>query len=115
MAPGSGQLRTVVGYLRQVAGADRVNDLDDRELLRRFAETREEQAFAVLMRRHGRMVWGVCRHVLGHDQDGEDAFQATFLTLACRAGSIRKAEALASWLHGTAYRIALRARRDAAR
>jgi RNA polymerase sigma factor (sigma-70 family) len=111
---GTGQMENVVGYLRTVAGADRDKNLEDRELLRRFAETREEQAFAVLMRRHGRMVWGVCRHVLGHDQDGEDAFQATFLTLACRAGSIRKAEAVASWLHGTAYRIALRAKRDAA-
>ena len=101
----AGPLRTVIGYLRQVVGADSVKEFDDRELLRRFAATREEQAFAALMRRHGRMVWDVCRHALAHEQDAEDAFQATFLTLACRAASIRDAAALPSWLHRTAYRI----------
>ncbi len=61
------------------------------------------------------MVLRVCRRVLRQEQDAEDAFQATFLVLAKKAGSIRKTEALASWLHGVAHRVALRARRDAGR
>jgi len=88
--------------------------LFDAELLTRFVACRDAEAFTALMQRHGRMVWRVCRHVLRHEQDAEDAFQATFLVLARKAGSIRKNTAVASWLHGTAYHIATRARRDAA-
>jgi RNA polymerase sigma factor (sigma-70 family) len=98
-----------------VAGAQSTRALTDAQLLRRFAADREEAAFAALMQRHGRLVWGVCRHVLGREQDAEDAFQATFLVLARRASSIFKAESVASWLHGVAYRVAVRARRAAAR
>ncbi|HEY7315344.1 MAG TPA: sigma-70 family RNA polymerase sigma factor [Gemmataceae bacterium] len=109
----SGQLPAVLEHLRQWA-APESGSLSDAELLARFAAGREEAAFAALMRRHGRMVWGVCRHVLRHEQDAEDAFQATFLVLARKAGSIRKGTAVASWLHGTAYHIATRARRNTA-
>jgi RNA polymerase sigma factor (sigma-70 family) len=84
-------------------------------LLHCFIAHREESAFATLMQRHGRLVWGVCRHVLRHVQDAEDAFQATFLVLARRASSIRKGESVGSWLHGVAYRVAVRLRRAAAR
>src|SRR5262249_44586286 len=87
----------------------------DAVLLQRFAIQREEGAFTTLVQRHGRMVWGVCRHVLQHEQDAEDAFQATFLVLARRAGSIRRSEAVGSWLHGVAYRVAQKARTRAAK
>ncbi|HEY7153868.1 MAG TPA: sigma-70 family RNA polymerase sigma factor, partial [Gemmataceae bacterium] len=109
----SGPLPAVLEHLRKWASLE-VGVLSDAELLARFAAGREEAAFAALMQRHGRMVWGVCRHVLRHEQDAEDAFQATFLVLARKAGSIRKGMALASWLHATAYHIATRARRNAA-
>jgi RNA polymerase sigma factor (sigma-70 family) len=83
---------------------------DDPELLRRFVEARDEAAFEVLIRRHGPLVIDVCRSVLPNAADVEDAFQTTFLLLARKAGSIRKAASLASWLHGAAYRTSCRAR-----
>src|SRR5262249_25703314 len=91
------------------------NERSDQELLRQFQRGRDQTAFAILVDRHGPRVLRVCRHVLGHEQDAEDAFQATFLVLATRAGSIRKRDALAAWLHGVAHRISMRAKRSAAR
>jgi RNA polymerase sigma factor (sigma-70 family) len=90
-------------------------DQSDSYLLQRFVGERDESAFEVLLRRHGGMVWGVCRRSLEHEQDAEDVFQATFLLLAQQASRIRKPEALASWLHGAALRLAQRAKRDLAR
>jgi RNA polymerase sigma factor (sigma-70 family) len=84
--------------------------LTDDELLTRFVATREEGAFTALVRRHGPMVLGVCRRVLGHAQDAEDAFQATFLILARKAASAVPSGAVGNWLYGVAYRTALAAR-----
>jgi RNA polymerase sigma factor (sigma-70 family) len=106
-------LGTVLRHIRNLAVAPGTGELTDKQLLQRFADRQEEDVFAALMQRHGQLVWGVCRHVLRHEQDAEDAFQATFLVLARHSTTIRKQEALASFLHGTAYRIALRARRAA--
>lgn len=86
--------------------------LADGQLVERFAAKREEAAFAVLVERYGPMVLGVCRRVLHHVQDAEDAFQATFLVLARQAGSLRRPDAVGAWLYEVAYHIAARARRD---
>src|SRR5438094_1572842 len=82
----------------------------DTQLLAYFVATRAESAFAALVRRHGPMVLGVCRRVLRHHQDAEDAFQATFLVLARKARSVVKRGSVGSWLYSVAYHIALRAR-----
>jgi RNA polymerase sigma factor (sigma-70 family) len=100
-------------YIRGVAPASA--DVPDREYLDRFARNRDESAFAALVGRYGASVWSVCRRLVDRDQDAEDAFQATFLTLARKAGSIRGRGSLPAWLHGVARRIAANLRRDARR
>src|SRR4051812_28206022 len=81
----------------------------DADLLRRFVATRDEAAFALLVRRHGPMVFGVCRRTLGHTHDAEDAFQAVFLVLARKAHTIRP-DGVGRWLYGVAVRVANKAR-----
>src|SRR5271166_4261623 len=104
------RLATVLRALWRIGASRAVQGLTDGQLLDRFNATRDEAAFGDLISRHGRLVLGVCRRVLRHEHDAEDAFQATFLILARKAGSIRKREALGSWLFGVARRIALKAR-----
>jgi RNA polymerase sigma factor (sigma-70 family) len=87
----------------------------DADLLRRFAADRDEAAFALLVQRHGRLVWAVCRHLTRSDAEADDAFQATFLVLLRNAGKVREAGKLSAWLHGVAYRVCSKARQSAKR
>ena len=105
-------------YLRTLYRVGVVGDLTDGQLLERFVAGRDEAAeagFAALVERHGPMVLRVCRQILGDAHDAEDAFQATFLVLARRAGLVRKRESVASWLYGIAHRVAKRSQADSAR
>ena len=88
--------------------------LSEGQLLRQFA-TGDAAAFEALVSRHGPTVLGVCRRMLYETRDVEDAFQATFLVLLRKAGTLRDAEALSPWLHGVAYRVASRIRSSSAR
>jgi RNA polymerase sigma factor (sigma-70 family) len=88
-----------------------LRDKDDRALLIQFVEG-QEAPFEVLVQRHGPMVLGVCRRILGDGHDAEDAFQATFLLLARRAATIRNPAAVAAWLHAVACQVADRARKE---
>lgn len=90
-------------------------EISDGQLLERFLTLNEEAAFAGLLRRHGPMVLSVCRRALANEQDREDVFQATFLLLARKAGSIRKRDSVGSWLHGVAQRLAVRCHRQETR
>jgi RNA polymerase sigma factor (sigma-70 family) len=89
--------------------------LSDGQLLQRFARSQDAAAFAALIQRHGPMVLGVCRRVLNHEQEAEDAFQATFLVLVRRAGTLERPELLGNWLYGVAFRTAHKARARLAR
>src|SRR5256885_709539 len=86
----------------------------DGELLRRFVAQKDDAAFAALIGRHGRLVQGVCRRILGDFHSAEDCFQGTFIVLARRAGSIRMRQSFATWLYAVAQRVSLRARAKAA-
>jgi RNA polymerase sigma factor (sigma-70 family) len=111
----TGQRKSPLAPLRRALARREGGGLSDAELLGRFLARQDEAAFEVLVRRHGAMVLGVCRRVLGHAQDAEDAFQATFLILVRRGAAIRKRESVGNWLYGVAYRTSLEARAAAAR
>jgi RNA polymerase sigma factor (sigma-70 family) len=111
----NGRIGTVLRHVGRLAAAGPAESTPDRGLLERFVADRDEAAFEALVRRHAPMVLGVCRRVLRHSEDTEDAFQAAFLILARRAAAVRKSDSLGSWLHGVAYRVAANLRRDLAR
>jgi RNA polymerase sigma factor (sigma-70 family) len=101
---------TVLHHIRKLAAGP-----TDRELVAAFVARRDEEAFAALVGRHGGMVLGVCRSVLGTSAGAEDVFQACFLVLARKAAGIRRQASLAAWLHGVAYRLACKQRGREAR
>jgi RNA polymerase sigma factor (sigma-70 family) len=101
---------TFLRYVRRHLDTDGPEQTADSQLVGRFAALHDEAAFEMLLQRHGPMVLNLCRSVLRDEHDAEDAFQATFLVLACKARSIRKRQSVASWLHGVALRVARRAR-----
>jgi RNA polymerase sigma factor (sigma-70 family) len=108
------RLTKVIQNLRRTTFPD-VASVSDRQLLDQFIEHQDEYAFAALVQRHSPTVWGVCRRIVAHHQDAEDAFQATFLVLARKATSIRPREMVANWLFGVAHRTALKAKTMAAK
>jgi RNA polymerase sigma factor (sigma-70 family) len=109
------RLPTILEHIQEQVGPQLSEGTSDAQLLDRFVRRHDQAAFAALVCRHGPMVLGVCRRVLHHEQDAEDAFQATFLMLACKAASIGKRESVGGWLYTTAFRLALRARDRAER
>ena len=109
---------TILRDIQTLFDTGTAGGLSDRQLLERFAAGRDassEAAFEVLVLRHGPMVLRVCRNVLRDRAAAEDAFQATFLVLVRRSGSIRLVESVGGWLYGVACRVAARARVEAAR
>jgi RNA polymerase sigma factor (sigma-70 family) len=108
-----GQLNKVIQHLRAALERQDAVGLPDAVLLKRYAHSQDEAAFETLVRRHGPMVFGVCRRVLHNAHDAEDAFQATFLVLVRKAAALRSPGMIGNWLYGVAYRTALHAR-DAA-
>jgi len=104
-----------IRHLRRAALARECGGLTDGQLLECYLLRRDEAAFEALVRRHGPMVLGVCRRVVGNVHDAEDAFQATFLVLVRKAATIGKRGAVGNWLFGVAYRAALKARAVAVR
>jgi RNA polymerase sigma factor (sigma-70 family) len=111
----TGQLTTVIEHLRRAALRQDVAGMTDGELLGAFLARQDAAALEMLVRRHAGMVHGVCRRVLGHPADADDAFQATFLVLVRRAASIVPREKVGNWLYGVAYKTALTAKRTLAR
>ncbi len=104
------KLHALVQDFRAITESKAPEGRPDGQLLHDFASRQDETAFAVLVRRHGPMVLGVCRRILRQVEDAEDAFQATFLVLIKKAQALGRREILGNWLHGVACHTALKAR-----
>ncbi len=105
----------VAERIRRLWGSGTVSGLGEGALLERFVGRGDPLAFEAIVARHGPTVLAVCRRFLRDPHDVDDAFQATFLILVRKAGSLRRREALGAWLHGVAHRVAVRARSQALR
>ena len=101
----AGDVDILMQRLRSLVAAPWTKELSDGQLLELFAATHDQVAFEALMRRHGRLVHGACRRLLGPGPDADDAYQAAFLVLARKAASIRRQTSVASWLYGVAHRV----------
>src|SRR5262249_55310658 len=112
---GQDKLEPLLQNLLRTAAGHEGGRLSDGQLLERLARQNDHAAFEALLWRHGPMVLGGCRRLLRNPHDIEDAFQAAFLVLLRKANTIRTRDAVASWLHQVAYRIALKARARSAR
>src|SRR5262249_8315034 len=93
------RLADIEGTMQDVAGSGKQGESTDERLLRDYVAGSDGAAFAAIMRRHGGMVFGVCRRMLGRQQDAEDAFQATFLVLIQKAGRMSAPNLLGNWLY----------------
>jgi len=109
------QLAGVLRHLRRLIGPGHAAVQSDGQLLQRFVAERDEAAFTELVQRHGPLVLGVCRRVLGDAHEADDVFQATFLVLTRKARALNQWGSLGNWLYTVAYRLALRARANVAR
>jgi RNA polymerase sigma factor (sigma-70 family) len=107
-------LRGVMEFLRRATPVLNTDEPTDRQLLRRFADEADEEAFATLVRRHAPMVQAVCQRIVGNGADADDAFQATFIVLARKASAAGWQESIAGWLYEVAYRVASRQKTAAA-
>jgi RNA polymerase sigma factor (sigma-70 family) len=103
-------MNTIIQHLRRAALAQDGAGMTDGQLLEAFIARKDDETFDALLHRHGAMVMDVCFRILRNHHDSEDAFQATFLVLARKASSVRPRQQVANWLHGVAYRTALKAR-----
>jgi RNA polymerase sigma factor (sigma-70 family) len=115
MSKSNGKIGRILERVRNVVAVQNCCQLADHELLQRYVTAQDESAFAALVKRHGSLVMGLCWRILRHQQDAEDAFQAAFLVFARKAGTIRKSESIASWLHSVAFRAANKLRASQAR
>jgi RNA polymerase sigma factor (sigma-70 family) len=109
-----GETTPIRRYIRHLAGHGEGQDADC-ELLQRYVVAADQAAFEAIVRRHGPLVQSVCARILGGGPDAEDAFQATFLVLVRKAGSLAAPDSLGPWLYGVACRTALKARAAAVR
>jgi RNA polymerase sigma factor (sigma-70 family) len=92
------------------AAAQLRDEPSDAELLKRFHSARDEAAFALLVARYAPLVWRACCRILSNAQDAEDAFQATFIILVRKAGSVRWQRSIAGWLCEVSHRVARKSR-----
>jgi RNA polymerase sigma factor (sigma-70 family) len=104
------QINKAILRVKNVALAQDAQGMTDAELLECFVSKKNNEALEAIVQRHGTMVWGVCRRVVGNHHDAEDAFQATFLVLVRKAASIKPRDMVTNWLYGVAHQTAMKAR-----